>query len=173
MPNNSVQSIIESADQLPFSVLIISAQDNPGSIVYANAAFFRLAECASLEELRAFTGNDYRALVSRESWYELPDEPPAGASGGPADLGHRYYQIVSKTGTRRNVVDSGMYMDDERYGKVYALYISIYDASADVLIFDPISGLHNRTYLMRRYHDLMGLQADGECCHGRCSVCYL
>lgn len=173
MPNNSVQSIIKSADQIPFSVLIISVQDNPGSIVYANAAFLRLAECASLEELRAFTGNDYRALVSRESWYELPDEPPAGASGGPADLGHRYYQIVSKTGTRRNVVDSGMYMDDERYGKVYALYISIYDASADVLIFDPISGLHNRTYLMRRYHDLMGLQADGECCHGRCSVCYL
>ena len=68
MPNNSVQSIIKSADQIPFSVLIISVQDNPGSIVYANAAFLRLAECASLEELRAFTGNDCRALVSRESW---------------------------------------------------------------------------------------------------------
>lgn len=67
MPNNSVQSIIESADQLPFSVLIISAQDNPGSIVFANAAFLRLAQCASLEQLRAFAGNDYRALISRES----------------------------------------------------------------------------------------------------------
>lgn len=173
MPNNSVQSIIESADQLPFSVLIISVQDNPGSIVFANAAFLRLAQCASLEQLRAFAGNDYRALISRESWYELPDDPPAGASGGTVDLGHRYYQVVSKTGARRNVVDSSMFMDDERYGKVYAIYISVLDESADVLIFDPISGLHNRTYLMRRYHDLMALQSEGECCRWRCSVCYL
>lgn len=173
MPNNSVQLIIESADQLPFSVLIISAQDNPGSIVFANAAFLRLAQCASLEQLRAFAGNDYRALISRESWYELPDDPPAGASGGTVDLGHRYYQVVSKTGARRNVVDSSMFMDDERYGKVYAIYISVLDESADVLIFDPISGLHNRTYLMRRYHDLMALQSEGECCRWRCSVCYL
>lgn len=164
---------MQSADQLPFSVLIIAVLDDPGSIVYANGAFLDMAGCDSLDELRSYTGNDYRALISRESWYELPDEPPAESCGGAADLGHRFYQIISRTGARHNVVDSCRYMDDPQYGKVYALYISPVDETADVSIFDYVSGLHNRTYLMQRYKNLMNLQSEGECCQGRCSVCYL
>lgn len=73
--------VMQSADQLPFSVLIIAVQDDPGSIVYANGALLDMADCDSLGELRSYTGNDYRALISRESWYELPTSLPSSLVG--------------------------------------------------------------------------------------------
>lgn len=172
MATDSVRSIVDIADQLPFHVLIVSVDRDPDRIIYANRSLLDLMECASLDELIEATHGSYHAMLSRAGWHDLPAGPHEPAVGEPADVGHRYYQLVSRSGRRHDVIDSRTLIDDAELGKAYAFYISAFDVAADTLIFDSTSGLHNRKYLIERYEGLGEGQGLGEG-RGSLCVCYL
>lgn len=176
MRSDSLQSILDMSDELPFCVLVISVKDAPGRILHANDAMVRLAGCASFEELLAFTGGDPRALILREGGRGLPADPSdrqsAEPSRGAVFLSHRSYQVLSKDGGRHDVVSSETCVDDAQCGSACVLFLSVLDDGADNLTVDPVSGLHTRQYLMR-YYDCLCASRDTAGHEGTCSVCYL
>ena len=96
--------------------------DKPGELLYANQTVFTIFGCESLDEFKKLTGYTFRGIVYPDDYDAVIAELDEQISSG--DMDYLEYRIIRKDGAVRWVDDYGHYIETEKYGGIYYVFIS-------------------------------------------------
>ncbi len=122
--NARTLSIIdEIGGHMPGGYFIYKAEE-PGDLLYANDAVFKIYGCRNLDEFRELTGYTFRGMVHPEDYSGISTSIDEQIEDDEDKKDYVEYRIVRKDGAIRWVDDFGHYLETENCGGIYTVFIS-------------------------------------------------
>ena len=113
----------EIGGHMPGGFFIYIAEE-PGTLLYSNAAVYDIFGCRDAEEFKELTGYTFRGMVHPEDYDAITSSINTQIEQSENGLDYVEYRIVRKDGKVRWVDDYGRYTQTEKYGGVYYVFIS-------------------------------------------------
>ena len=122
--NQQILSVIEEiGGHMPGGFFLYQAQE-PGNLIYANRAVFRIYGCTGLEEFRALTGFTFRGMVHPDDYQKISESIVQQIDASRDRMDYAVYRIIRKDGAVRWVDDYGHYTETKTHGGIYVVFIS-------------------------------------------------
>lgn len=115
--------INEFCDHMPGGYFVYKA-DEKEELLYANHAAFDIFGCSNEEEFRELTGYTFRGMVFPEDYPGISKSIIRQVSENENHYDYVEYRIRRRDGVLRWVNDYGKYVEDEKYGALYYVFIS-------------------------------------------------
>lgn len=120
--STTAQQVKRFTDEMPGGFFIY--QDASGEVLYANQALFHIFGCETMEEFRAHTGGNFQGLVYPEDLEAVEQSIREQISESRFDLDYVEYRVLRRDGTLRWVEDFGHYIDTEKLGGVFYVFLA-------------------------------------------------
>ncbi|MCI9518236.1 MAG: response regulator [Clostridia bacterium] len=122
----TASEIKDFIDKLPGGFLIYRA-DGEEEIIYANDALINIFECENLDDFKSYVNNSFTGIVHPDDLQRVEDSIKEQISGSMFDLDYVEYRITSKKGDIRWIEDYGHFIENEKLGNVF--YVFLCDAT--------------------------------------------
>ena len=145
-------------DRMEGGAFIFSADDSH-RLLYANDKLVRLFECKNAEELYEHVNSCFDGMVHDPSPQIINNEIADQIKNSTNGSGYVFYNIMTKTGNVRRVVNHWTLVHDDDYGDIF--YATVYlhkldNASND---YDSLTGLLNKNRFGR-----FATERNRKCC---------
>ena len=122
--NEQTLSVIrELGDHMPGGFFIYQAE-KPEELLYANSPVFEIFGCRSHEEFLEMTGNTFRGMVHPDDYERISDSIHEQIKDSDDHMDYTEYRIIRKDGAVRWVDDYGHFVETDKYGGVFTVFIS-------------------------------------------------
>lgn len=122
----TASEIKDFIDKLPGGFLIYRA-DGEEEIIYANDALINIFECENFDDFKSYVNNSFTGIVHPDDLQRVEDSIKEQISGSMFDLDYVEYRITSKKGDIRWIEDYGHFIENEKLGNVF--YVFLCDAT--------------------------------------------
>jgi len=119
----SLSLIRQFGEQMPGGFFIYRA-DEAGGLLYANKAVCELYGCETLEEFRAFSGFSFRGMVHPDDYDAVSASIASQIGQSRLDMDNVEFRIIRKDGRIRWIDDYGHYVESERDGGLFYVFIT-------------------------------------------------
>ena len=113
----------ELGGHMPGGFFIYQAEE-PGALLYANKPVFDIFGCDGPEEFRQLTGYTFSGMVHPEDYRKVSESISEQIRVNDEHMDYAEYRIIRKDGAVRWVDDYGHYLETDRYGGIYTVFIS-------------------------------------------------
>lgn len=113
-------------------------------LLFANENLIHLFECETYEEFITYTGNSFDGMINMTPLHLVLGDIDLQVLESPTRSGYVFYNIKTKNGNERRVVNHFTKLYDDREGEIFCafLYLHRYDnVGSD---FDPVTGLYGK-----------------------------
>lgn len=156
----NLKQMASFAETLPFGFIAMHNLNEGSRIITANEKFYRYCGYDSLSEMIEATHGCYSELVHPEDYQVILSKVKEDQQGAQLGHGHMFFRLKTKSGDYVNAEDFGVTIEDPNYGRIYILYSLLSDESKNRNIYDPVTGLHERHYLVSRIEDQQQYNQD-------------
>ena len=118
----TAQQIKRFTDEMPGGFFIY--RSDTGQIIYANQSLFQTFGCDAAEDFLALTGGTFQGMVHPEDLADVERSIIEQIMASQYDLDYVEYRIIRKDGTVCWVEDFGHYLETERYGGVFYVFLA-------------------------------------------------
>lgn len=112
----------EIVDRMPGGFFVYHA-DGDEEIIHANQAMIRMFGCETMEEFKELTGNSFKGIVHPDDLEMAEKSIHDQIKNSKYGIDYLEYRIIKKDGTVRWVEDYGHYIETERYGGIFYVFI--------------------------------------------------
>ena len=119
----SIPVVQEIGKHMPGGFFIYKAEQ-PGELLYANEAVFRIFGCDDLEDFKKLTGYTFRGMLHPDDYDAVTDAINQQIADSEEKMDYAEYRIIRKDGAVRWVDDYGHFTETEAYGGIYYVFIS-------------------------------------------------
>ena len=114
----SIPVVQEIGKHMPGGLFIYKAEQ-PGKLLYANEAVFRIFGCDDLEDFKKLTGYTFRGMLHPDDYDAVTDAINQQIADSEEKMDYAEYRIIRKDGAARWVDDYGHFTETEAYGGIY------------------------------------------------------
>ena len=119
----NIPFVDEFCDQMPGGYFVYRASGDE-RLLYANEAVFEIFGCSNEAEFRELTGYTFRGMVYPDDYFDISDSILHQIAENKRHYDYVEYRIRRKDGSVVWVNDYVRYVEDEKYGGVYYVFIS-------------------------------------------------
>ena len=122
--NEQTMTIIEEIGRhMPGGFFIYKAEGNE-ELLYANDATIKIFGCENLEDFKSHTGFTFQGMLHPDDYLKVSESVIDQIRKSDQSLDHVEYRIIRKDGSVRWIDDYGHYVETEKYGGLYYVFIS-------------------------------------------------
>ena len=116
---NSRDRLVNSfSENMRGGAFIYRASDNC-ELLYANADMVRLFECDDYDDFLEYTGGSFKGVVNETLFSLVQNEIDIRLSESRNNFGYNFFNIRTKKGNVRHVVNHWTLVNDEQEGRVF------------------------------------------------------
>ena len=147
---NSRDRLVNSfSEKVRGGAFIYRASDNC-ELLYANADMVRLFECDDYDDFLEYTGGSFKGVVNETLFSLVQNEIDIRLSESRNNFGYNFFNIRTKKGNVRHVVNHWTLVNDEQEGRVFYCNTYLRHLNAIISETDRVTGLNGRT-LFNKY----------------------
>lgn len=118
----SLKKIAMAADLLPGGFFIYHA-DEKEELISFNQELLRIFKCKDAKEFRELTGNSFQGMVHPDDLAFIEGNISSQIKQ-KNDIDYVQYRIICRDGTVKQVLDYGRFVQTEKYGDVYYVFMN-------------------------------------------------
>ena len=122
--NEQTMNIIEEIGRhLPGGFFIYKAEGDE-DLLYANEATIKIFGCDDLEDFKNHTGYTFKGMLHPDDYQMVSESVTDQIRKSDQGLDHVEYRIIRKDGSERWIDDYGHFVETQKYGGLYYVFIS-------------------------------------------------
>ncbi len=122
--NEQTMNIIEEIGRhLPGGFFIYKAEGDE-DLLYANEATIKIFGCDDLEDFKNHTGYTFKGMLHPDDYQMVSESVTDQIRKSDQGLDHVEYRIIRKDGSERWIDDHGHFVETQKYGGLYYVFIS-------------------------------------------------
>ncbi|MBR5422254.1 MAG: EAL domain-containing protein [Lachnospiraceae bacterium] len=135
----------------------------PHELLYANLGCAELFECADEEEFRAFVGDCFEGIPNETGYAAVEREIEAQMSESDSSSGYVFYNIRTKKGNSRRLVNHWTRVSDENEGELIYGYLFRHREDSSGSDLDGVTGLYGKRRLQKHITQHLCSLAENQC----------
>ncbi|MBR1675276.1 MAG: EAL domain-containing protein [Eubacterium sp.] len=136
-------------DKMSGGAMIYSA-DAGHKFYYANDYLIKLFECDDYDDFLAFTGGSFDGMVNDTELTAVLNEIGNQVKDPESSSGYVFYNIRTKKGNIRRIVNHMTLVHDEKLGDIYYAYVFIHRLDNMGSDYDIITGLYRKPKFQKK-----------------------
>ncbi|MBR4719748.1 MAG: EAL domain-containing protein [Lachnospiraceae bacterium] len=136
--------------------------DEGHELLYANSNMVRLFECENMADFMEYTGGTYDGIIYDPEPSIIHKEIDKQINEQELDSGYVFFNIITRTGCVRRVVNHWTYVHDNDIGDVFYAAVYIHRLDNVVNDYDNITGLLGKSKFDKYATDINKKYAEGD-----------